>query len=95
MGRRIKYEPIPTRTQLRLGDLFIEALYNCGYIDLYYPQRRDASHVVSASAEWQRLGDMASCKERTNLYATVTDKPEDITGPTQNVKGCRLLYHQG
>ena len=95
VGRRIKYEPIPTRTQLRLGDLFIEALYNCGYVDLYYPQRRDASHVVSASAEWQRLGDMASCKERTNLYATVTDKPEDITGPTQNVKGVDYCIIKG
>ena len=86
VGRRIKYEPIPTRTQLRLGDLFIEALYNCGYVDLYYPQRRDASHIVSASATWVQLGDMASCKERTNLYATVMDKPEDIQGPLQSIK---------
>ena len=38
---------------------------------------------------------MASCKERTNLYATVTDKPEDITGPTQNVKGVDYCIIKG
>ena len=90
VGRRVRCTPVPTKTQLRLGDLFIEAFYNCGYIDLYYPQRRDASHIVSASAQWVELGDIADCKVRTRLYATTTTMPDKITTPTQEI--CEVEY---
>ena len=87
ISRRIRYEPVPVKSQLRLGDLFIEALYNCGYVDLYYPQVRDGSNIVSASAQWEDLGEIHECKVRTRLYATTTDRPEKITGPLQSVLG--------
>ena len=54
----INREPIPWKEQVRLGDLFIEAFYNCGYIDLYYPKTRNTSYIVSATNKWIELADI-------------------------------------
>ena len=91
IGNYVQVDPLSTKIKLRLGDLFIEALYNCGYVDLYYPQIRDGSHVVSASALWEELGNISECSIRTNLYATVTDKPDKISKHQQDIKGTSYL----
>ena len=54
----IHREPIPWKEQVRLGDLFIEAFYNCGYVDLYYPKARNTSYIVSATNKWIELADI-------------------------------------
>ena len=51
-------EPVTWKDELRLGDLFIEAFYNCGFIDIEYPKRRDSSHVVKVSTKWPRLSSI-------------------------------------
>ena len=79
-------DPYPVRDTLRLGDLFVEALYNSNCINLYYPERPDSSHTISAEPKWAELADI-SFTERAHLYATVFDRPADIKGPTQKIKG--------
>ena len=54
----INREPIPWKEQVRLGDLFVEAFYNSGYIDLYYPKARNTSYIISATNKWIELADI-------------------------------------
>ncbi len=54
----INRTPIPWKMQVRLGDLFVEAFYNCGFVDLYYPKARNTSYIVSATNKWIELADI-------------------------------------
>ena len=53
--RHMDRTPINWEEELRLGDLFIEAFYNCGYINIDYPARRDSSHIVKVAIKWAEL----------------------------------------
>ena len=66
----INREPCPWNMQVRLGDLFVEAFYNCGYVDLYYPKIRDTSYIVSATNKWVELADIPGMLERMRLVST-------------------------
>ena len=68
--RYINREPCPWNTQVRLGDLFVEAFYNCGYIDLYYPKAINTTYVVSATSKWTELADIPALMERVNTQYT-------------------------
>ena len=81
--RFMNRDPIPWNMEIRLGDLFVEAFYNCGFVELYYPQIRDSSHIVSASSRWEELTDLPEILTKTNLQATSLDKPEDVSGMLQ------------
>ena len=85
MNRFLKRDPIPWYMEIRLGDLFIEAFYNCGYVDIYYPQTRDSSYIVSATAKYIELADIPELVARINIQATVTDRPKDISGMMQKL----------
>ena len=50
--------PTPWNIQVRLGDLFVEAFYNSGYVDLYYPKARNTSYVLSATNKWIELANI-------------------------------------
>ena len=54
----IDRQPIPWKMQVRLGDLFVEAFYNHGYVDLYYPKTRNTSYILSATNKWIELADI-------------------------------------
>ena len=69
--------------EVRLGDLFIEAYFNTGYVDLYYPQMRDSFHIVSATSKWTDLWEIDTETIINNLKGTVTDKPPLITDMMQ------------
>ena len=74
----INREPVTWEQELRLGDLFIEALYNLGYIDLSYPAIRNSSHMVHAGPRWVELRDMPSFTDSIKLTATTLHKPADL-----------------
>lgn len=80
IARVIKREPpgLPWNMHVRLGDLFIEAFFNCGFIDIYYPKTRDTSYIVSATAKWIDLADIPEAMSRISLNHTVLDRPEKI-----------------
>jgi len=80
VARIIKREPpvLPWNMHVRLGDLFIEAFYNCGYIDIYYPKTRDTSYIISATAKWIDLADIPEAMSRISLAHTVLERPDRI-----------------
>ena len=54
----INRDPIAWKLQVRLGDLFVEAFYNNGFVDLYYPKTRDTSYILSATNKWIELANI-------------------------------------
>ena len=87
--RYIAREPVPWNMQVRLGDLFVEAFYNCGYVDIYYPKARDTSYIVSATTEWLKLADIPAMLERMRLTGTYDTAPTAVT-----IKGDEKNYSQ-
>jgi DNA-directed RNA polymerase len=85
IARVIKREPpgLPWNMHVRLGDLFIEAFFNCGYIDIYYPKTRDTSYIVSATAKWIDLADIPEAMSRISLNHTVLNRPKKLTNIMQ------------
>ena len=81
----INREPCPWNMQVRLGDLFVEAFYNCGFVDLYYPKVRDTSYIVSATNKWVELADIPGMLERMRLVST-TDTPVSAVKVKKNDK---------
>ncbi len=72
VAKIIKRDPpgLPWNMLVRLGDLFVEAYYNCGYIDIYYPKIRDTSYIISATNKWIELADIPAMMERMRLTDT-------------------------
>ena len=68
---------------VRLGDLFVEAYYNTGLIDLYYPRVRNGFHVVSVTSKWPELDSINMETIKHNLKGTVETKPPNITSMIQ------------
>ena len=60
---------------VRIGDLFVEAYYNCGFVDLYYPQIRNGCHIVSATRKWTDIEPIDTTFLKYNLRGTVTQLP--------------------
>ena len=77
-SRRIQREPIPWKMQVRLGDLFIEAFYNSGLVDIYYPKARDTSYIISATRLWTDLAEIPEATARISLRGSSTTKPLNI-----------------
>ena len=69
--------------EIRVGDLLIEAYFNTGFVDLYYPKMRDGFHIVSATSKWTDLWEIDTETIVNNLKGTVHHKPEPITGMMQ------------
>lgn len=69
--------------QVRVGDLFVEAFYQCEFVDLYYPQIRDGWHIITATRKWTELADIDTETIAHVLRGTVTHKPEKISGMMQ------------
>ena len=69
--------------EVKLGDVFIEAYYNTGFVDLYYPRIRDGFHVVLATSKWTDLAEIDMSTIVNNLKGTVHVKPPLISGMMQ------------
>ena len=80
MFRTLDRESMSWKDELKMGDLIIEAFYNCGFINIDYPARRDSSHVVAVSVRWPEI---ARRPRNLGLRDTVFDKIPDIRGPKQ------------
>ena len=73
--------PVNWEEELRLGDLFIEAFYNCGYINIDYPARRDSSHIVKVAIKWAELSKIPESDLFISLQATELAQPPSIKAP--------------
>ena len=69
--------------QIRLGDLFIEAFFQCGFVDIYYPKTRNTSYIISATARWVELADIPGMFSRVNLLHTTVTPPRKINSMMQ------------
>ena len=87
VGRELDREPLPWGSQVSIGDLFIEALYNLNFIELSYAKTRNSCHVVSAAPRWFELGTIPPKGASFPLAATTTDRPIDITKMFQKING--------
>lgn len=86
IAKNIQREPLPWKMQVRLGDLFIEALYNTGLIDLYYERRSDTQHMLMATEEWAEFGDLGDAVEKYGLIGSADKKPKNIYSVIQSYK---------
>ena len=67
------------RDVVRLGDVFIEAFFRCGYITLHYPKVRNSSYIVKITDKWvEELCEVSDNYERYRLTGTVFEKPKEI-----------------
>ena len=87
VGRELDREPLPWGSQVSIGDLFIEALYNLNFIELSYAKTRNSCHVVSAAPRWFELGSIPPKGTSFPLAATTTEKPKDIVKMFQSING--------
>ena len=78
--RHMERDPVHWRDELKLGDLIIEAFYNCGFVDIEYPQLRDSSHIVIASS---RYPELARIPKGNSLQDTTFHRISDIISSTQ------------
>ena len=69
--------------EIRIGDLFIEAFYNTGFIDLYYPKMRHSFHVVLATSKWTDLAEIDTTTIQHTIKGTIETKPPLLTGMMQ------------
>ena len=76
--------PVTWKDELRLGDLIVETFYNCGFINIDYPARRDSSHMVRVASKWGNLRTIPTSNLAICLTASVTERPTDIKSMTQN-----------
>ena len=83
INRYLKIEPIQWLDQVRIGDLFIEAFYNCEYLDIHYERRRDSSYLISSTRKMNDLLHFDQMLERIRLDYTSQTRPENISGMMQ------------
>ena len=87
VGKELDREPLPWGSVVSIGDLFVEALYNLGFIDLSYAKTRNSCHVVSASHRWYELGVIPERGGSFPLASTSIIRPKDISGMIQKING--------
>ena len=78
------------KIKVRLGDLFIEAFYNCKFVNIYYEQRADSCYILQATTRWTELKDIPSTVARINIIATTTTKPKNLNNYIQKCNNLRL-----
>ena len=87
VGRELDREPLPWGSQVSIGDLFVEALYNLNFVELSYAKTRNSCHVVSAAPRWFELGVIPDRGASFPLAATTTKRPVNITKMFQQING--------
>ena len=84
--RFMKREPTMWEHEIRLGDLFVEAFYNLGLINIDYPARRDSPHMVRVADNWGLLNRIPDSCLEISLTSTSFNVIPSITKPIQNGK---------
>ena len=80
------------RDAVRLGDLFIEAFFQLGYIEIEYPKVRDSSYIIKATERWtEELSEIPNNYERYRLTGTLFEKPADIVSLMQKYERPGML----
>ena len=80
------------RDQVRLGDLFVEAFFQLGYLEIHYPKVRDSSYVIMATDKWlEELSEIPNNYQRYCLMGTVFEKPQDVTSLMQKFERQGML----
>ena len=90
LGKSILSYPTepPVNVSIVVGSLFIEALYNTGFINLYRipmgftkrdgdEKKVDTPHMVSITPFWSQLAPLESALDRVSLKCTTPTRPED------------------
>ena len=81
-------ESPPTKVLVVVGSLFIEALYNTGFVNLYRipigfskrgdgEKKPDIPHMVSITPFWEQLAPLESALDRVSLKCTTPTRPEN------------------
>ncbi len=65
--------------EVKVGDLFVEAYYNCGFVNLYYPQTRNSFHVIEANTNWPLYDEIPEEEIKYLIRGSVYTKPPTIT----------------
>ena len=91
--RYMERDPVSWKEELRLGDLLMEVFYNCGFVNIDYPARRDSSHIVRVAIKWAELSKIPESNLAISLQATELTQPPAIRGPNQN--GRPILKDKG
>ena len=68
---------------VRIGDLFVEAYYHTGFVDLYYPRIRNGFHIVSVTTKWELLAEIDMETIKHNIKGSIETKPPPIAGMMQ------------
>ena len=69
---------------IKMGDMFIEALFQCDYISVYRDASfsendRTAPYVIQIEDKWSEIADMPLIKEKEQLRGTFFEKPLPVT----------------
>ena len=98
IGKRVsKYmqrEPIPWHIQVRLGDLFIEALYNLKFIDLTYERTSNSQHKINILSKWAMLADIPEELKRFTIIGTAVRKPKKIYNVFQSFQTVAKIHKE-
>ena len=78
VSKHIQREPLPWHVQIRLGDLFIEALYNCEFIDLTYERTSNSQHKINVLEKWATLAEIPESLKKFTINGTAIRKPKNI-----------------
>jgi DNA-directed RNA polymerase len=84
VGQRLFDDILEWRDAVRLGDLFVEAFLQLGYITVHYPRTRDTSYVVKVTDKWrEEFAEIPDTYQRYRLSGTLFEKPAPISGLMQ------------
>ena len=79
VASRLFDSPLEWKNAVRLGDLFVEAFYQLGYIDIKYPKIRDSSYTVEFTAlGLEFISEMPESLDPYRLRGTVFEEPQEI-----------------
>lgn len=84
IAQRLFDNVIEWRDAVRLGDLFVEAFLQLGYITIHYPRTRDTSYIVKVTDKWrEEFEEIPDTYQRFRLSGTLFEKPANIVGLMQ------------
>jgi len=71
----------PFDQRVRLGDLFMEALHNLGYVNIYRDPsfseyNRDAPYVIHLESRWSEIADIPIIRSKKDLRGTTFEVPQ-------------------
>jgi len=96
VSSRLFDDTLEWKDLVRLGDLFVEAFYQLGYIDIDYPKIRDSSYVIKVTDKWaEEFTEMPTHYDRYRLMGTLFEKPANISSLIQRYErdGCLPLRY--